>query len=149
MWIKNKEWLNGKSFITSEELFENYLYITNKLGLVLYSDEYFEDTKIFCRSVLDFAVDHDFITWKQAYAILNIRTTAERTKAYRFKPSVSTKYVYRTSSITDKERDRMCIQLFGDDTHKEELEGYVKCYRDDGSRYFAFPTGNEQLHDYI
>ena len=43
----------------------------------------------------------------------------------------------------------MCRQLFGDDTHKEELEGYVKCYRDDGSRYFAFPTGNEQLHDYI
>jgi hypothetical protein len=149
MWVKNKEWLNGKSFITSEEMFGDYTYVINKLGLVLYSDEYFEDTKIFCRSVLDFAVDHDFITWKQAYAILNIRTTAERTKTYRYKPSVSTKYVYRVSSITDKQRDRMCRQLFGDDTHEEELDGYVKCYRDDGSRYFAFPTGNEQLHDYI
>jgi hypothetical protein len=149
MWVKNKEWLNGKSFITSEEMFGDYTYVINKLGLVLYSDKYFEDTKIFCRSVLDFAVDHDFITWKQAYAILNIRTTAERTKAYRYKPSVSTKYVYRVSSITDKQRDRMCRQLFGDDTHEEELDGYVKCYRDDGSRYFAFPTGNEQLHDYI
>lgn len=149
MWIKNKEWLNGKSFITSEEMFGDYTYITNKLGLVLYSNEYFEDTKIFCRSVLDFAVNHDFITWKQAYAILNIRTTAERTKAYRFSPTIIRRYVYRTSSMSDKERDRMSRQLFGDDTHKEELEGYVKRYRDDGSRYFAFPTGNEQLHDYI
>lgn len=149
MWIKDREWLNGKSYITSEEMFGEYNYITNKLGLVLYSDEYFEDTKIFCRSVLDFAVDHDFITWKQAYAILNIKTTAERVRAYRSNPTIIKRYIYRTSSITDKEHDRMCRLVFGDDTHQEELEGYVKCYRDDGSRYFAFPTGNEQLHYYI
>ena len=149
MWIKNKEWLNGKSFITSDEMFGEYTYITNKLGLVLYSDEYFEDTKEFCRSILDFAVDHGFITWKQAYAVLNIRTTAERVRAYRSNPTIFRRYVYTTSSTTDKERDRMCRQVFGDDTHQEELEGYVKRYRDDGSRYFAFPTGDEQLYDYI
>jgi hypothetical protein len=149
MWVKNKEWLNNKSYITPDELFGEYLYIINKLGLVLYSDEYFEDTKIFCRSVLDFAVTHEFITWKQANAILNIRTTDERTKAYRFNPTIIRRYVYRTSSMSDKERDRMSRLLFGDDTHSEELEGFTKCYRDDGSRYFAFPTGDEQLHDYI
>lgn len=149
MWLKNKEWLNGKSFITPDEMFGEYKHITNKLGLVLYSDDYFEDTKIFCRSVLTFAVDHDFITWKQANAILKIKTTAERRTTFRYSTISSTRYIYRTSSITDKEHDRMCKELFGDDTCSEELEGYVKCYRDDGSRYFAFPTGNEQLCDYI
>ena len=149
MWVKNKEWLNGKSYITPDELFGDYLYVINKLGLVLYSDDYFEDTKEFCRSVLDFAVEHEFITWKQANAVLNIKTTEERRLLYRRYQSVDKMYIYRTSKMTDKQHDRMCRMVFGDDTHSEELEGFTKCYRDDGSRYFAFPTGDEQLHDYI
>jgi hypothetical protein len=149
MWVKNKEWLNGKSYITSDELFGDYLYVINKLGLVLYSDEYFEDTKEFCRSVLGFAVEHEFITWKQANAVLNIKTTDERRLLYRRYRSVDKMYIYRTSKTTDKQRDKMCRMVFGDDTHPLEFEGFNKHYRDDGSRYFSLSTGDEQLHDYI
>ena len=31
----------------------------------------------------------------------------------------------------------------------KELEGFSVSYRDDGSRYFSLPTGDEQLYDYI
>lgn len=148
MWLKNKNWLNGKSYITPEELFGEYQYIIDKLCLVLFTDDYWEDTKIFCRSVLDFAVDHEYITWKQANAVLNIRTTEERRRYYNSNPK-SGKYVYKHSEMTDREHDKMCKAIFGDDTRAEELEGYTKCYRDDGSRYFALPTGDERLEDYI
>ena len=48
MWLKNKEWLNGKSFITPDEMFGEFNHITNKLGLVLYSDDFFVVTIFFC-----------------------------------------------------------------------------------------------------
>lgn len=140
-WIKNSTWLNDKSYITIDELFNEQIEVINKLSKVLFEDAYFEDTKVFCRSVLEFAIDHEFITWKQAYAILNILTTKERLRLYHQKPvKYRTKYIYAKSSISDYEHDRFCEMLFGDSTRAEELEGYVKCYREDGSRYFALPT---------
>lgn len=86
-WKKNIDWLNGKSYLTQEELLEpDYIEIINKLSLVLVSDEYYKDTKDFCRSVLDFAVEHEFITWKQANAIIKIKTTKERLQIYNWVP---------------------------------------------------------------
>lgn len=146
-WIENKAWLNGKSYLSVDELeSDEFIHILYKICNILFSKEYFEDTIVFARSVLDFANDHEYITWKQANAILKIKTTEERRALYG---SNTNRYIYRQSSTTDREHDRMSRMLFGDDTRAEELEGYTKCYRDDGSRYFAMPTGDEQLSDYI
>lgn len=140
-WVKNDTWLNGKSFITIDELFDEQLNVLNKLSKVLFDDAYFEDTKIFCRSVLDFAIDHEFITWKQAYAILKILPTEERRAKYHSAyGSYKRIYVYSKQNITDFEHDSFCRQIFGECVHAEELDGYEVNYREDGSRYFSLPT---------
>jgi len=146
-WIANKNWENGKSYLSIEELENEYVHVLYKICNILFSKEYFEDTIVFARSVLDFANDHEYITWKQVKAIMNIKTTEERKVLYGYKSSNN--YVYRQSGTTDRDHDRMTKMLFGDDTRAEELDGYTKCYRDDGSRYFAMPTGDERLSDYI
>ena len=43
MWIKNKNWLNGKSFITNDELFSEQIHIIRKISKVLFTDEYFKE----------------------------------------------------------------------------------------------------------
>ncbi len=141
-WIKNTDWRNGKSYITQEELFmPKYIDIINKLSLVLWSEDYYEDTKIFCRSVLGFAIDHEFITWKQANAVLRIEDTETRrvkyatAKTYR---TVHNPFIYARGSMTDRDLDRIRYRLFGDLPYRSE--GYGKAYREDDSRYETLPT---------
>ena len=140
-WVKNTTWLNGKSYLTQEELFKvDYIHIINKLSLVLASDKYFEDTKVFCRSVLSFAIDHEFITWKQANAVLKIKTTAERREVYGYFKNTTTvfnPFIYARSSMTDRDTDNITRNLFGNLFYKELEQGYDISYRDDGSRYFT------------
>lgn len=138
---ERKTWLNNRSWITQDEMFTDYVQIINKIGAILYDDTYAEDTKRFARSVLEFAIDHEFITWKQANALLKIKTTADRRLLYYNSTSISKRpYIYAKSQFTDREHDRLCEQIFGDSTRAEELDGYVKSYRSDGSRYFALPN---------
>lgn len=148
-WKKNSMWLNGKSYITGDELFGEYKHFINKLGEVLYSDEYAEDTKMFCRSVLDFAVDENFITWKQANAIMKIKTTEERLLLYHKYPN-SKRYIYCQSNMTHKEIDRISELIFGTSVTEEEMEGYVKDYDKKGNRVFLLPTEKDMhLCDHI
>ena len=149
MWIKNKNWLNGKSFITNDELFGEQIHIIRKISKVLFTDEYFDDTKDFCRSILEFAIDHEYITWKQANAVMDIKTTEERRRLYHSSPK--NKYIYMNpkSQSSDYEKDILTRRLFGECVFQEELEGYKVEYSKDGSRYFTLPTGNERLEDYI
>lgn len=149
MWLKNKEWLNDKSFITSDELFGEQINIIKKLSLVLFSDAYFDDTKEFCRSILDFAIDHEYLTWKQANAVLAIRTTAERRSLFHMSPTRGNRYIYKTKKTTDRDYDRFAESIFGRSYFPEEEEGYVRDYDNEGSRIWLFPTGEERLEDYI
>jgi hypothetical protein len=148
-WIKNKDWLNGKSYITIEELEGEYWYIMSKICDILFSNNYYIDTINVARSILDFSLDHQYITWKQANMILKIQTTEERRRLYSSHSSTSRRYIYPCTNRTDRDRDKLSQQLFGNEVFPEELEGYSRAYRDDGSRYWALPTGNERLCDYI
>lgn len=149
MWIKNKEWLNGKSYITTDELFADQLNVIKKLSLVLFSDAYYEDTKEFCRSILDFAINHEFITWKQANAVLDIRTTEERRRLFSVSRNRKNCYIYKTKKTTDREYDRFAEGIFGRTYFPEEEEGYVRDYDNQGSRIWLLPTGDEKFEDYI
>lgn len=148
MWVKNKEWLNGKSYITSDELFADQLNVIKKLSLVLFSDEYYDDTKEFCRSILDFVIDHEYITWKQANAVLDIRTTAERRRLFHMSPNKK-RYIYKTKKTTDRDYDKFAESIFGRSYFPEEEEGFVRDYDNDGNRIWLFPTGEEKFEDYI
>lgn len=51
---------------------------------------------------------------------------------------------------TDKDFDDVYKKIFGERPQfEEEMDGETVCYRRDGSRYFALPTGEENLWDYI
>jgi hypothetical protein len=142
----DKTWLNKKSFIPLEDLETGpYKYILDKICLILFSKEYASDTMSFARNILDFLVAHEFLTWKQATAILHSKTTAERAQLYK---SYS-KTTYGKTGMPDREHDLFTKQIFGDNTRAEEFGGYTKAYRSDGSRYFSLPTGEEKLSDYI
>lgn len=158
-WIKNSSWKNGKSYITIDELFETYVEAINKIGAILYDETYFEDTQIFARSILEFAIDHEYITWKQYYALMKIETTAVRLKKYHHASSYcknklqiypSARFIYRNSETTDQEFDKLSEKLFWHSFHQEEFDGYVKSYRSDGSRYWSLPTEKDlQLVNYV
>jgi hypothetical protein len=69
-----------KSWITIDQIEnddESGKIFLNKLGDVLFTDKYNEQCKSFVRSILDFLIDWEFISWKQYDSIMAMRPKGE------------------------------------------------------------------------
>lgn len=176
-----------KSWITLEQIEkeEEGRIFLNKIGDILFTDKYRENAVKYARSILDFLVDWDYITWKQYDSLMAITKDGEwsptvmtrnknkaregyyyvnTAKDYINVKSKSLSFTVTANAIssdsllgsqirhakTDKDFDDVYKKIFGERPRfEEEMDGETVCYRRDGSRYFAWPTGEENLWDYI
>ena len=133
---------------------------------------YYDKAQNYARSILEFLEDWDFISWKQYDSLMAIRpngvypyvymekvkiygefhyTNVAKDKLHFTVPNMQVEEVKRNiGNGSDKEMDRFYKKIFGEQPYfSENFDGYTTEYRNDGSRYFALPTGNESLYDYV
>jgi len=60
-----------KTWVTVEQIENEHWYFMTKITEILWWGDYSPKSKKFARSVLDFLVDHSFITWKQFDCIMS------------------------------------------------------------------------------
>lgn len=63
-----------RSWLTVEQIETEHWAVMHKICNILFTNEYSEGTKMFARSVLDFTIDHGFMTWKQYDAMMKTMT---------------------------------------------------------------------------
>lgn len=61
-----------KTWVTVEQIDREHWYFINKITNIMWWGNYSEKSKKFARSILDFLVDHHFVTWKQFDAVMKI-----------------------------------------------------------------------------
>lgn len=144
------------SFITLDQIDREYPEIINKISEVLYYDDYTKEAKDYVRSLLDFMLDHDFLSWKQFDSVVAIcryreeyyRSLRNGTRVFTYSNVVTIKrgpvgFTFRSEEVpdeiyTDYDFDSLYERVFGfPPVFEEELNGYRVDYRDDGSRFFA------------
>lgn len=92
-----------KTWVTVEQIDEEHWYFITKITEILWWGNYSEKSKMFARSILDFLVNHRFVTWKQFDSVMGI--TEQR------KPSFSSKRnIIYTSDINTKDISKL---MFG------------------------------------
>ena len=64
----------ARSWLTIEQIETEHWEVMYKICNILFTDEYSDGTKNFARSVLDFTIDHGFMTWKQYDAMMKTMT---------------------------------------------------------------------------
>jgi hypothetical protein len=161
-----------KSWITMYQIGNEYPEFIDKIAEVLYHKEYNAKAKDFARNVLNFLYLWQFVTWKQFDSILSICAryddfkrafdkgtgyfrTGELITFKRAKAACTVRYMGTIPVLdTDRSYDKFHEKMFGiPPLFEEEIEeGLVRKYRDDGSRYFAFPTEadmKDALDDFI
>jgi hypothetical protein len=133
------------------------------------SPSYNDKAKNYATSIMRFLELWEWISWKQFDSIWRISSTYEdfiqgkNQGFYKFGSVVSIQshglsFTSREHVIpefsritTDREMDTWHEKLFGHRPHfeEEEVEGLSVSYRKDGSRFFALPTGDESLGDFM
>jgi hypothetical protein len=63
-----------RSWLTIEQIETEHWSVMHKICDVLFTNEYSDATKNFARSILDFTIDHGFMTWKQYDAMMRTKT---------------------------------------------------------------------------
>lgn len=97
--------------------------------------------------------------YKDGFYYVNVAKDYINVKSKSLSFTASAKFISQDSTIgidlkyakTDKDFDNLHKKIFGERPYfEEEIEdGYTCQYRRDGSRYFALPTGDERLSDFI
>jgi len=175
---KKKKSSRRKSWVTLDQIEDEYPEFTKKIADILFAtdengdDKYYDKAQNYARSILEFLEDWDFISWKQYDSLMAIRPNGKYPYVYMEKVKIYGEHYYiniakdklhftvpnitiqevekNIGSGTDKEMDSFYKKIFGEQPYfSENLEGFTTEYRDDGSRYFTLPTGNERLEDYI
>jgi hypothetical protein len=156
------------SWITLDQTDKEYPEFIDKISEILYYKEYNEKAKEFARSILVWLDLWGFVSWKQFDSIFGICKTYDEykkaltngTRIFRYRNVIMMKRAKvactfrdttRIPSLsTDREFDKFHEFLFGHPpVFEEEVEdGMTKCYRSDGSRYFAL-TGDMDISDFI
>lgn len=133
------------------------------------SPEYNKRAKDYATSVMGFLELNSWMSWKQFDSVWRICSTYEAYLQgnsrgyYSFGSVVSIQksgvtFTARSQIIplvekaaTDREVDMLHKRIFGCPPRfeEEEVDGYSVAYDHDGSRFFALPTGEERLEDYL
>jgi hypothetical protein len=152
------------SWITLSQIGIEYPEFIDKIADVLYYPKYNEKSKQYARSILTWLELWKFVSWKQFDSIFRICASYNEFKTsdgiFRYngvtsinKNSVSftTKSAISNTEWTDRATDRLHEHIFGfRPIFEEEIEdGMSLEYRSDGSRYFALPTGDERIEDFM
>lgn len=164
------------SWVTEEQILNEFPDFWDKLLDILYSkgeEKYWYKAIDYSKSILDFICVWGWVSWKQFDSIMMIVNSKDRfnqskidknRRMVEYKNTLSFKgngisFTTQSSDMlgmriknasSDKDMDSIHKEIFGTrPMFSEELEGYSISYRDDGSRYFSLPMGDENLCDYV
>lgn len=160
------------SWITLRQITDEFPEFFDKIEDIFAkkNPSYSDLAKNFGESIMTFLDLWGFLTWKQFDSVWRMSNTYDDYIAgkergyYRYGSVVSINHRGVSFTIgsgegtidkhyftTDREMDMWHKRLFGfpPEFEEEAEDGYSVAYRSDGSRYFALPTGDESLGDYL
>lgn len=159
-----------KSWITLGQITSEFPEFFDKIEDIFSSDKsYNSRSKDYAESIMKFLELFGWLSWKQFDSIWRICSTyqayleGQERGYYKFGSVVAfqAKGLSFTSrehaipefrrAMTDRQMDKLHEKLFGcrPRFEEEEVEGLSVAYRRDGSRFFALPTGDEGMEDYM
>jgi hypothetical protein len=169
--ITEKPSSREKTWITLRQITDEFPEFFDKIEDIFASKspEYNSKAKDYSTSVMKFLELNSWISWKQFDSIWRICSTYEAYKQgksrgyYSYGSVISIQksgvtFTGRSNIIplvekatTDKEMDMLHTRIFGVPPRfeEEEIEGYSVAYDSNGTRFFALPTGEEKLEDYL